>query len=335
MNDKIEWVSTAWDYWDEYAFGSDVIFKIPELKHDIRPKTNQNLNDETLKACTIVGSVNQLIRLFWLELDNKQQDKLCVEVVKYCTQYWYRIGHGWSTVDAINSVAKWWNNIGYKTFNKEKIFYSRVNWWDKRIKEALDKGHLVGFTYALNWNTDRYAWLVYKNSYPWWTWHRTNIKGVKFVNATSGLKLNEWEANEWVHDNYYIFTNEYYIKDIWKYISKGVYPAFYIVLPRSCMVGTVEKEKERIVRLKAVNATIWVLTSTWWDLNNDEQLMSSALATELRNTDWARERIENQEIKVYQSIVDILSYAWKFAWNDEQKRYSELASYLRKKYNLK
>ena len=336
MNDKIEWVSTAWDYWDEYAFGSDVIFEIPELKHDIRPKTNQSLNNETLKACTIVGSLNQIIRLFWLELDNKQQDKLAVEVVKYCTQYWYRIGSGWSTVDAINSVAKFWNNVGYKTFNKEKIFYSRVIWGDKRIKEALDKGHLVGFTYSLNWNTDRYAWLVYKDSYPWGTWHRTNIKGVKFVNATSGLKLSEWEANEWVHDNYYIFTNEYYIKDIWKYISKGVYPAFYIVLPRSCMVWTVEEQKERIALLKAVNAVIAVLTSTWWDLPEAYQELSASYASSLREQyPEARKLEKDQNKKIYQSLVDFLSYSWKYLDSSDQVKIAEIAKYLRDKHNLK
>ena len=38
--------------------------------------------------------------------------------------------------------------------------------------------------------------------------------------------------------------------------------------------------------------------------------------------------------KVYQSVVDMLSYSWKFAWYEEQKKYEELASYLRKKFWL-
>ncbi len=119
-----------------------------------------------------------------------------------------------------------------------------------------------------------------------------------------------------------------------KYINKGVYAWFYWILPVSATKTSVEEEKARIQRLKAVNATIWVLSSTWWDLNSEEQLMSSALATELRNTEWSRAKIDSQESKVYQAVVDMLSYSWKYAWEEEQKKYSELASYLREKFNL-
>ena len=77
-----------------------------------------------------------------------------------------------------------------------------------------------------------------------------------------------------------------------------------------------------------------MLSTTWWDLNSEEQLMSSALATELRNTEWARAKIDDVALKNYQALVDHLSYAWKFAWEEEQKKYSELASYLRDKFNL-
>jgi hypothetical protein len=56
-------VDYAWDYWDEYAFGA-IDVNIPMLDHNIRPKTNQWMNTNTKSACTIVGSVNQLLRLF-------------------------------------------------------------------------------------------------------------------------------------------------------------------------------------------------------------------------------------------------------------------------------
>lgn len=98
------------------------------------------------------------------------------------------------------------------------------------------------------------------------------------------------------------------------------------------MKSNIEKEKARIARLKAVNATISVLSATWSDLNNEEQLMSSALATELRNTEGSRERIEDQQKKVYQAVTDILSYAWKYAGEEEQQMYSELASHIRNKF---
>lgn len=98
-------------------------------------------------------------------------------------------------------------------------------------------------------------------------------------------------------------------------------------------------DKEWIQRarmLKAVNAMIAVLTSTYWDLPSKYQDLSASYAKKLR-TDYpeARKLEEEQTKKVYQSVVDILSYSWKFAWYTEQKKYEELANHLRKKFWLK
>lgn len=66
------------------------------------------------------------------------------------------------------------------------------------------------------------------------------------------------------------------------------------------------------------------------------QELSSSYAQALREEyPEARAKEENQEKKVYQAIVDILSYSWKFAGEEEQEKYSELANFLRKKHNLK
>jgi hypothetical protein len=54
----------AWDYGDEYAFGADVEFEIKEITHNIRPHTNQSSHTETSSACTMIGALNQIIRLF-------------------------------------------------------------------------------------------------------------------------------------------------------------------------------------------------------------------------------------------------------------------------------
>ena len=93
-------------------------------------------------------------------------------------------------------------------------------------------------------------------------------------------------------------------------------------------------QKARI--LKAVNAVIAVLTSTYWDLPVKYQDLSASYAKKLR-TDYpeARKLEQDQTKKTYQSVVDILSYSRKFAWNTEQKKYEELANYLRKNFWLK
>ena len=96
-----------------------------------------------------------------------------------------------------------------------------------------------------------------------------------------------------------------------------------------------KEEIEKIRLLKAVNAVIAVLTSTWWDLPEKYQKISADYAKKLR-TDYpdARKLEPEQTKKIYQSVVDMISYSWKFAWYEEQKKYEELASYLRKKFGL-
>ena len=96
-----------------------------------------------------------------------------------------------------------------------------------------------------------------------------------------------------------------------------------------------KEEIEKIRTLKAVNAVIAVLTSTWWDLPKKYQDLSADYAKKLRK-DYpdARKLEPDQAKKVYQSVVDMISYSWKFAWYTEQKKYEELASYLRNKFGL-
>lgn len=87
--------------------------------------------------------------------------------------------------------------------------------------------------------------------------------------------------------------------------------------------------------IKAVNAVIAVLTSTWWDLPEKYQNISADYAKQLRS-DYpdARKLEPEQQKKVYQSVVDMLSYSRKFAWWEEQKKYEELTQYLRNKFKL-
>ena len=49
-------------------------------------------------------------------------------------------------------------------------------------------------------------------------------------------------------------------------------------MPESCMEDNIEKEKQRIARLKAINAVIGALSSTYDDLNTEEQMMASSMA---------------------------------------------------------
>ena len=324
----------AIDFGDEYAFWENIEFVIPEIKHNIRPCWNQGENKETKSACTIVWAVNQLIRLFWIDMDKKTTNKLYIEVVKYCEKNGYVIWSGRATPTACNTVCKWWNEIGCRTFNKDKVFWLRLYWNNERIIEALNKGHLVWYTKQVNFGTDQVEGLIWRDKYPKMVWHRLNWKWIKYTKATGGADISK--AERWSQDNYHGAIGENFaFKEMKKYINNGVYAYWYLILPESCMKENIEEEKKRIAREKAVNATIQVLSATYDELNTEEQMMISSLVWELRNTPNARERINGTENKVYQAVCDLLSYAWKYAGEEEQKKYSELATYLRNKYKLK
>lgn len=326
----------AYDYWDEYAFWEDIEYVTPTIEHDIRPKGNQGKNQKTKSACTIVWAVNQLIRLFWLDMDMTKTNELYLEVVDYCVWEWYVIWNWWSTPVAVNAVCKWWNNIGYKRYNKEQVFWLRLLWDSSLVKEALDKGHLVGYTKNVNFSSDQVEWLVRHepSMYPKMVWHRLNWKGIKYTKATGWADLSTAERGS--QDNYHwaIWEN-FWFKTVKPYINNWIYAYWYVIMPVSCMKSNIEEEKKKIALLKAVNAVIAILTSTRWDLPEAYQELSASYAAALRDQyPEARPLMKDQKEKVYQSLVDFLSYAWKYADEEEQILYAELAKHLREKFNL-
>ena len=78
-----------------------------------------------------------------------------------------------------------------------------------------------------------------------------------------------------------------------------------------------------------------MLSATWSSLDAEERKIASDFATLLRkkypNT---RNNIE-EEKKVAQCVVDVLSFAWKFVNQQEQEQFSTLAREMREKMNLK
>ena len=165
---------------------------------------------------------------------------------------------------------------------------------------------------------------------------------------------NTYETeNEITHVAFYMWNNEMigaswkkvqiskidkYRQDHFKWIGKlSLFAKDYSKAKANKNYNRLSNKEEinKIRTLKAVNAVIAVLTSTWWDLPEKYQKISADYAKKLR-TDYpdARKLEPEQAKKVYQSVVDMLSYSWKFAWYTEQKKYEELANYLRNKFWL-
>ena len=326
----------AWDYWDEWAFGEEVEFTVPQITHNIWPHTNQWSRTKTKSACTIYWALNQIIRLFWLFLTKDESNDLWEEVVDYCVKnHWYTVWYWRGTPDAINAVCKWWNEIGAKRFNKEKVFYVRRDYRDDKIKDALSKWHLIWFTYNLNFWEDRRKGLVWKDKYPWAGWHRTNWQSTKTTHPTGWA--SEPTADCWVYDSYYWWTNEYLIRDRSKYMNRWMCTPGYLILPQSNMTNqTVEEVKENIAETKAINYALWALTTAWANVPEKFQEKFAALAKEMREDFKNARPIENDNTKkVWQTLADALSYCWKYMPEDIQKDMAALASKVRTNLNVK
>lgn len=200
-------------------------------------------------------------------------------------------------------------------------------------------------------------------------WRSSAMQGEQFFSTwnmhTDLSKAEVWDLlffkntyeskNEITHVGFYMWNNEMInatwltknvcickIDKYWKWHFKWVWKLS--LFTKEYSKATAQKNYDRlsdketinkIRTLKVVNAVIAVLTSTWWDLPKKYQDMSADYAKKLR-TDYpdARKLESDQVKKVYQSVVDILSYSWKFAWHEEQKKYEELASYLRRNFWL-
>ena len=321
----------AWDYWDEYAFWEEVDFDIKEITHNIRPHSNQALKTETASACTIIWALNQIIRLFWLDLSRAASNDLWVEVVNYCKQFWYKIGNGWDTPTAINSVCKFWNEIWAERYHTEKVFYSRQPYNTEKPKEALKKGHLVWFTMALNFWEDRIKWLVWRDSYPWAWGHRLNRQSTKTTKPTGWA--SEPTADCGVYDNYDGYTNQYLIRDRSKYMNKWMYTPAYMIFPQSRLKKTVEENKKEIAENKAMNYVTMALSTAYASVPEKYQAKFAELAREIRaEYKEVRQIIPNGKEKWAAALTDALSYLYKFADSEDQKIYAELAAQLRKKH---
>ena len=336
-----EWIDAAYDYNydDEYAFWEDVVYNIPTIEHTIRPKINQGMNKNSKSACTIFWAWSQLIRLFWIDLTREEENSIWLEIVDYCVKkWWYKVWEWWWTPTAVSYVTKWWNEIGYKKFDKEKVFYLRVLWSSPLVREALDKWHMVGYTKTIQRAWDQIKGYVDKpaEEYKQMLWHRLNLKGPTYITVATWW-ATQGNAKWWSQDNYFeqIGTN-FFIEDLGKYINKWVYAYVYIILPESAMGWTTEEEKKRIEETKAVNAIIANLTTTYWSVPEWVQEKSAEFAKQLREEyEDAMPIIWDEAEKSATAVVNTLSYNYKFVPQEFQEKFANLAKELREKFNIK
>ncbi len=237
-------------------------------------------------------------------------------------------------------------------------------------KLFLDSPYLLWWNWAMPWepmDCSRFVQVVLEN--VWITIERNSAKQWEQFSSAGNMVYDLSQAEIWdlifykntcesqneiTHVGFYIWNNKMinatgkkvqietiakYWKDHFKWVGKlALFTKDYSKAKASKNYDRLSNKEEidKIRTLKAVNAVIAVLTSTWWDLPEKYQDLSASYAKKLR-TDYpdARKLEQDQAKKVYQSVVDMISYSWKFAWCEEQKKYEELANYLRKRFWLK
>lgn len=333
--------NAAWDspYDDEYAFWEEVVYNIPTVEHNVRPKINQGMNDKSKSACTIFWAWSQLIRLFWIDLTREEENSIWLNIIDYCVKKgWYEIGKGWWTPTAVSYVTKWRNEIWYKKFNGEKVFYLRLLWNSPLVKEVLDKWHMVWYTKTIQRAWDQIKGYVDKpaEEYKQMLWHRLNLKGPEYITVATWW-ATQGNAKWWSQDNYFeqIGTN-FFIEDLGKYINKWVYAYVYIILPESCLEMDTEEEKKKIEETKAINAIIANLTTTYWSVPEWVQEKSAEFAKQLREEyEDAMPIIWDDVVKSATAVTNTLSYNYKFMPQDFQEKFASLAKELREKFNIK
>ena len=239
----------------------------------------------------------------------------------------------------------------------------------KIAKLFLDSPYLLWWNWAMPWepmDCSRFVQVVLEN--VWITIERNSAKQWEQFSSTGNMIYDLSQAEIWdlifykntynaeteiTHVGFYIWNNKMinatgkkvqietiskYWKDHFKWVWKlSLFTKDYSKAKANKNYDRLSDKEaiNKIRTLKAVNAVIAVLTSTWWDLPSKYQDMSADYAKKLRNSyPDARKLESDQAKKVYQSVVDMLSYSRKFAWYEEQKKYEELASYLRKKFWL-
>jgi len=239
----------------------------------------------------------------------------------------------------------------------------------KIAKLFLDSPYQFGWNGDLPWDpTDcsRFVQVVLQN--VWITVERNSAMQGEQFSSTGNMhedlsKAEIWDLifykntyetkNEITHVGFYMWNNEMinaswkkvnickidkYWKDHFKWVWK------LSLFTKDYSKATAKKNYERLSNkeaiekartLRAVNTVIAALTTTRWDLPPKYQEMNANYAKILRTDFPEARRLDPDHIKkTYQSVVDMLSYSWKFAWYEEQKKYEELAKYLRKKFWL-
>jgi len=215
-NFELEQNWVIFEVWEcDFRFGNDNI-EIPENLNKIKFEYNQWLEARTRNACVLFWNMWCVSDLTWYKFTKED----ITEIVNLAEKSYGWYESSWMTMHKwTDCVRNWWNN----KFPNEKLITYRLNIWDDKFIEALNKWHslVVWYKTSREYLIDSQDdWEIQWEDFPKWTWHivRTNwlYTAIKITDNYFWKKIFNTYKNqklEKLKENWVFFTSAYlYLK---------------------------------------------------------------------------------------------------------------------------
>lgn len=252
---------------------------LPNLykKDEIRFEYNQGNQERSRNSCTIFSAIGMLSDLINYEFslnEIKEVDELSYTKWRIRWQWWW-------VKNAVDLVAKWYNNSELSKSYGKVAYYRISKYNDSIIENVIDKLYTINGNHWLNseYTKDKKDWMID------WTdfWNITNWHAVDVINY-------QWQRS--VKNSYKWNTyNIYWLKNELSKLS-NFWPNFYVY--------TLIKEDnmEELKRLNEFKATLIQTienNSNMWHITNDENYKKEL--NKMNNTNRKKLEDINSQLK--------------------------------------
>lgn len=195
----------------DYVFWVDTDLKIPTNTNKTKHYYNQGEIYRTRNACALYWSAWAISDLTWYKFTTTE----LLEIVDLAEKkYWWVETQGMYMSKAVDCLRNWWN---IKNPNNKLITF-RLEIWDEKFEEALDKNHSLVVWYKTSseyYKDSQDDWKISKEDFPkkWWHLVRTNFNNVIKIddNYFWKKKYNTYENEKLIKlkENWVFFNSAY------------------------------------------------------------------------------------------------------------------------------
>lgn len=231
--------------------------KLPNLAPRAIPEFDQSINPYTNMSCTISNRYWQALYVF----DKPHSKELWYEFLKQAEKDWWVAWEWRWTPTWLNSVRRLWNT----KYPDEQFVFCVLTKSDVAVKQFLDKGYPVAYTFRGNWAMMIDAQRDWRlDDIDWWVptfWHTTNIiKNIDYPNREAKYKNIDYATsdNSWWRRwyQYPVYAMNNFLNFRWMYDNT------YVIIPlkfvdKSYAELIEQRKKDKELLLKAQEDWIW------------------------------------------------------------------------------